>query len=181
MDKELPVFEEKQFLGNNKLSIFIRLTLALFCFVGYYWSENPKPVEVAFIRIGSYPGEYLPNSGDVFFILGVLILAISAALIYILHLHTRVYSDFIILDGFWRARRVKIDLNNIVSVKRLKLKPGTLRGPAYNLHRKGVIRFFSSGNELVELRDKDGIIYRVGSQRAQELYRILSQKVKNRA
>lgn len=180
MEKETPVFEEKQYLGHNKLSIAIRIILALFCFIGYYWSENPKPVEVAFIRIGSYPAEALPNSGQVFFILGVLILALSAALIYILHLHTRVYNDYMILDGFWRARRVKIDLGNVVGIKRLKLKPGTLRSPAYNLHRKGVIRFFSSGNELVELRDKDGIIYRIGSQRAQELYRILNQKVKNR-
>jgi hypothetical protein len=180
MENETTVFEEKQFLGHNKLSIVIRLLLAMFCFVGYYWSENPKPVEVAFIKIGSYPAEALPNSGQMFFLLGVLILVISAALLYILHIHTRVFDHYIILDGFWRARRVKIDLHNIVSVKKLRLKPGTLRSPAYNLHRKGVIRFFSSGNELVELRDKDGIIYRIGSQRATELYRILNQKVKKR-
>lgn len=178
MEKEQPIYEEKQYLGHNKLSIVIRLLLALFCFVGYYWSQNPKPVEVAFFRIGSYPAEDIPNSGQMFFILGVLILAISAALIYVLHIHTRVYSDFMLLDGFWMSRRVKIDLNNIVSVKKLRLKKGTLRSPAYNLHRKGVIRFFSSGNDLVELRDKDGLIYRIGTQRAAELVRILSTKVK---
>jgi hypothetical protein len=181
MEKEIPEFEEKQYLGHNKVSILVRLLLALFCFVGYYWSENPKPVEVAFFRIGSYPAEGLPNSGQMFFILGILIIAISAVLIFVLHIHTRVYSDYIILDGFWTARRVKIDLNTIVMVKKFKLKKGALKSPTYNLHRKGVIRFFSSGLEMVELRDKDGIIYRIGTQRSAELLRILFRKVKNQA
>ena len=178
MREENLYFEEKQYLGSNRLSIFVRMLLALFCFVGYYWSENPKPVEVAFIKIGSYPGEALPHSGQVFFILGVLIVLISAILIYVLHIHTRVYEDHLLMDGFWGSRRVKIDLLNVISVKKIKLKQGTLRSPAYNVHRKGVIRFFSSGSELIELKDKDGIVYRIGSQRAGELHKILSSKVK---
>lgn len=171
-------FEEKQFLGSNKLSIFIRMLIALFCFGGYYWSQNPKPVDIGFIRIGSYPIEPASTSGQMFFILGVMVIALSGALIYVLHLHTRVYNDHILLDGFWRARRVKIDLKNIIAVKKVRLKKGVLVSPAYNLHRKGIIRFFSSGREMVELRDKDGIIYRIGSQRAAELHKLISQRIK---
>ncbi|MBC7862756.1 MAG: hypothetical protein IAF38_07250 [Bacteroidia bacterium] len=171
-------FEEKQYLGSNRMSVIIRTLFILFCFIGYYWSQNPKPVEVGFIHIGSYPIHSIDGSGQMFFILGVLLTIISGILIYVMHLHTRVYKDHILLDGFWRARRVKIDLNNIVSVKKFRLKKGTLVSPAYNLHRKGVIRFFSGSKELIELKDKDGLVYRIGSQRAGELHKILSQMVK---
>jgi hypothetical protein len=173
-------FEEKQYLGSNKLSIFIRMLFSLFCFVGYYWSQNPKPVELGFIRIGSYPLDPVAGSGQMFFILGVMLLILSGVLIYVLHLHTRVYTDHIILDGFWQARRVKIDLNNIVSVKRIRLKKGTLISPAYNLHRRGIIRFFSSGREMIELRDKDGITYRIGTQRSAELLKLLQHLLKRK-
>lgn len=178
MEDKALYFEEKQYLGSNKLSIMIRLLIALFCFAGYYWSQNPKPVEIGFIRLGSYPLAQISEDGRVFFILGVLVILLSCILIYVLHIHTRIYNDHIILDGFWGTRRVKIDLNNIVSVKKMRLKKGVLVSPVYNLYRKGVIRFFSSGREMVELRDKDGTLYRIGSQRAGELLKILQEQLK---
>jgi hypothetical protein len=171
-------FEEKQYLGVNRLSIMIRLLMALFCFGGYYWSQNPKPVDIGIIRIGYYPLGPISENGEVFFILGVFIILLSVALIYVLHIHTRVYENYILLDGFWGARRVKIELHNVVSVKKIKLKKGTLTSPVYNLYRKGIIRFFSSGREMVELRESDGTTYRIGSQRSAELLKILQQALK---
>ncbi len=176
---ENTLYTEKQYLGHNKVSIMIRMMLALFCFVGYYWSENPKAIEVSGIQIRAYPIQHIPNSGQVFFVLGILVLLISASLVHVLHIQTRVYTDHIILDGFWSSRKVKIDLRNIHTVKKLRYKKNTLRRPVYNLHVKGVIKFFTSGDEFVELKDKDGLIYRIGSQHPNELFKIINHQVNN--
>jgi hypothetical protein len=172
-----PEFEEKQYLGNNKLGLVIRLLLALFCFIGYYWSENPKPVSIGVIQIGSYPVENLPDSGLVFFLLGAFLLLLSVVLLYILHIHLRVYEDYLLIDGFFNSRRVKIEMKAIRSLRKIRLKNTLLNSPSYNLHRRGVIRFFSSGNELIELIDKDGLIYRIGTRNSRELARIIAQKL----
>ena len=56
-------FIEKQYLGLNKMSIFRRVSLAIFCFIAYYWRENHE------------------RSGDLFFLMGIfLYLAPLAAL-----------------------------------------------------------------------------------------------------
>lgn len=179
MQEETIIFEERQFLGHNKVSIMIRMVLALFCFVGYYWSENPKPVEISGIYIAPYPVAAIPKSGQLFFMLGVLILLFSALLVQVLHIKTRVYSTYVLLDGFWNARRVKIDLRNIHTVKKMRYKKNSLRRPVYNLHNRGIIRFFTSGNEFVELRDRDGLVYRIGSQRAAELAKAINKVMNN--
>src|SRR5437773_11194369 len=113
------LFEEKQYLGYNKFSIIRRMILSFFCFLAYYWSQNPKPVDVSGIHIGSYPIA-VPHSGELFFILGILILIISGILIFVLHLHTTVTPSTITLIGLWTSRLVKIDTRNIVSVKRIR-------------------------------------------------------------
>ena len=137
------LFEEKQYLGHNKTSTIIRLTIATFCFVAYYWSENPKPISIGAINIGWYPAYNIPNSGKIFFVLGILVLILSAFLINVQHLHTRVYHNSIIIDGFWTSRRVKIDLRNIHTVKKLRYKKNTLRRTVYNLHVKGKKKSFT--------------------------------------
>ena len=166
-------------MGHNRLSIVVRSMLTLFCFVAYYWSENPKPVQVSFVKIGSYPIENTNESGLIFFIIGISILVFSTALTYILHIQTTVYKGFLILDGFWTARKVKIDLKNIVSMRKSRYKKNILRRAVYNLHNKGVIRFYTSGEEFVELIDNDGFTYRIGSQKANELFKTLKSQIKN--
>jgi hypothetical protein len=99
------LFEEKQYMGHNRLSIIWRMILALFCFIGYYWSENPKPVMVSVFYIGSYPIKNIPNSGEIFFLLGLIVLIMSAALTYVLHIHTRIYDVRWFLDSPPRKNR----------------------------------------------------------------------------
>ena len=169
------LFEEKQYLGYNKFSIIRRMILSFFCFGAYYWSQNPKPVDVSGIHIGSYPID-VPHSGELFFLLGIIILIISGLLIFVLHLHTTVTSTNIVLIGLWTRRLVKIDLGNITHVKKVRFGNLNLKQPVYNLHYKGKIRFYSSGNEGVEITDKDGIVYRIGSHRASELMNVLTEK-----
>jgi hypothetical protein len=179
LNKEDIIFDEKQYMGHNRLSMVIRYLLAMFCFMGYYWSENPKPVQVSGFRIGSYPIENITGSGMVFFIVGICILILSAGLTYILHIHTQVYPGILIIDGFWTARKVKIDLLNITSIRKIRYKRNILRRAVYNLHNKGIIRFYTSGEDFIELTDKSGLVYRIGSQKIHELYNTLRQEIKN--
>lgn len=177
MQDEL-LFEEKQYIGYNKWSILWRTVLALFCFLLYYWSENPKAVDVAVIEIPSSPVD--EDSGQLFFLMGLIIMLLSLALIFVLHIHTKVINNNLILDGLWTSRKVKIDLNGIVDVKKVKYSKYLLNRPVYNLHYKNKIRFFTQGNDAIELTDKDGLKYRIGSQKADELKAlILKLKPKN--
>lgn len=177
MTKVELLFEEKQYLGHNRLSIVIRTLLTIFCFLAYYWSENPKPTQVAFFKIGSYPIQNINQSGLIFFILGTSLLILSAGLTYVLHIHTKVYKGYIILDGFWTSRKIKIDLRNIVSLKKGRYKKNILRRTAYNLHNLGIIRFYNSGEGFVELADISGFTYKIGSQKSLELYQVLTKEI----
>ena len=98
-------------------------------------------------------------------------------LTFILHSHTRVFANYIVIDGFWTARRVKINLNTITHIRKSRYKKHIFRRAVYNLHSKGVIRFFTSGNEFVELVDNTGFAYRIGTQKAPELYQILRKQL----
>ena len=154
-------FEEKQNLGYNKLSFLRRIILALFCFLAYYWSEDQN------------------KSGDLFFIIGCGILLLSAVLIFVLHFQTQVRNKSLILDGLWTARKVKIDLNSIEKINKIEYSRFFFNQSVYNLHTKGTIRFFTRGKECVELIDKDGLIYLIGSQKIDELVTVLKNELKS--
>lgn len=155
-------FLEKQYLGLNKMSLSRRITLALFCFVAYYWQDNHD------------------KSGDLFFLLGIIILVVSILLIFVLHFETKVQNGSITLDGLWTTRKVKIDLSSIKTAKKVKYSKYILNRSVYNLHFKGTIRFFTRGNDAVQLTDKDGLVYLIGSQKADELLRIIKQEIKEK-
>ena len=159
-EKEL-LFEEKQYLGYNKLALLRNLVLALFCFVAYYYTENRE------------------EFGDLFFVVGVSILMLSIIFLFVKHLHTRVYKGSIILDGIWTTRKVKIDLGGIIKADKTPYSQYLINNPVYNLHINGVIRFYTMGKDALRLTDKDGMIYLIGSQKAEELYRIIISQLNN--
>lgn len=150
-------YEEKQYIGYNQLSMLRRLLLAMFCFVVYWWKIHNN------------------MNGDLFFWLGLSIIFISIILLFVLHMNIKVYAHSIVLDGLWTTRKVKIDLNNIVKVERKKYSHYHLNNPVFNLHLKGTVRFYTGGNEAVEITDRDGQPYRIGTQRPLELERILNE------
>jgi len=152
-------FTEKQYLGLNKMSLTRRMALAIFCFVAYYWRENHD------------------KGGDLFFFIGITIMVISALLIFVLHFQTKVINGSVILDVLWTSRKVKIDINSLIAVKRVKYSKYILNRAVYNLHLKGTIRFYTRGIDAVELTDKDGLIYLIGSQKAEELTRVIQNKL----
>jgi hypothetical protein len=155
------LFEEKQYLGYNRYALLRNLVLILFCFVAYYYTENRE------------------QFGDLFFVLGVSLLVISIILLFVKHIHTKVYPGSIVLDGIWTTRKVKIDLNGIVKAERVPYSQYHLNNPVYNLHRKGVVKFYTMGKDAVRLTDKDGLVYLIGSQKTEELYRIISSQMKS--
>ena len=152
-------FLEKQYLGLNKMSFIRRMALAIFCFVAYYWRSNHD------------------KGGDLFFLIGIIIMVISVLLIFVLNFKTQVVNGSIILDGLWTSRKVKINISSLVTVKRVKYSKYFLNRAVYNLHLKGIIRFYTRGVEAVELTDKDGLIYLIGSQKASELERVIQNKL----
>ena len=154
-------FIEKQYLGLNKMSLTRRMTLAIFCFVAYYWSETQD------------------KEGELYFFIGIAIMIISILLLFILHFKTQVKNGSIILDGLWTSRKIKIDTRSIVSAKKVQYSKYFFNRAVYNLHLKGTIRFYTRGIDAVELIDKDGLVYLIGSQKAEELTRVIQEKLNN--
>jgi hypothetical protein len=102
----------------------------------------------------------------------------SAALMYVLHMHLRVSHDTLELQGFWTSRVIKIKINNIKSLRKRRYKRNLFRRASYNLHNTGVIRFYTSGEDFVEITDQQGFVYRIGSQRIELLYEVLKKQLK---
>ncbi len=111
------IYEEKQFLGQNRFGRIIRLIFSMLCFLAYYWSENPNPVKVLIIKIGSYPIQHIPHSGTVFFWLGCFIMILSILFNFIYNIHIQIYSDRIFIKGMLTAKQVTVHIKDIKSVK----------------------------------------------------------------
>lgn len=157
MTQEQPLFEEKQYLGYNQLSMVWRLSLALFCFGLYWWKKQHG------------------QNGDLFFLLGIIIIVISILLLFVLHMKISVFKNRIELDGLWTSRKVNIELKNIVKIERKKYSKYHLNNPVFNLHLKGLVRFYTGGNEAVEITSRSGEPYRIGTHRPKEFETILRQ------
>ena len=140
-------------------------------------SIKPLVRRISFREISPLNARKIHNemNGDLFFWLGMSIIFISIVLLFILHIKISVYKNSIVLDGLWTTRKVKIDLDSIVKIERKKYSHYHLNNPVFNLHLKGTIRFYTGGNEAVEITDRDGQPYRIGTQKPTELERILKE------
>ncbi|MBB5396314.1 MULTISPECIES: hypothetical protein [unclassified Mucilaginibacter] len=154
------VFIEKQYLGREWIPITIRLVLAMFCFAAYFFTDERE------------------RNGDLLAIVGFVIIIISIIMGFLLHFSTRVINKSILLDGLWSTRRVKIDLNSIVKVEKGSYSRYLFNNPVYNLHTKGTIRFYAAGNDAIHLTDRDGLVYIIGSQHANEFLRAIKSEMK---
>ena len=137
------------------------MVLALFCFLSFYWSENTNDAI---------------DSAKFAVLLSVAIVVISAILVFILHFRTRVINGSLILDGLWTARKVKIDLSSR-KVSKIKYSRFFFNRAVYNLHLKGAIHFYTRGKECIQLTDKDGLKYLIGSQKPSELILVIKEQL----
>jgi hypothetical protein len=90
-----------------------------------------------------------------------------------------VENKHVILDGLWTTKQVKIDLNQIVKVKKETYSNFLFNNPVYNLHKNGTVRFYSSGKDAIVLTDRDGLEYFIGTQRPNEMYMVIQQEMKS--
>jgi hypothetical protein len=151
---------EKQYIGRDYIRICIRLVMAAFCFGAYVYERDRD------------------NTQDLFIVVGFGIIGISILLLFLIQYSITVENRSVIIDGLWTAKRVKIDLNSIVSVRKDTYSNYLFNNPVYNLHRKGSIRFYSSGKDAVVLTDRDGLEYYIGTQRPNELYLVIQSEMK---
>jgi len=159
------IFEEKQYLGLNKYSIYRRSILMVFLLVIYYFSEHREQLEVSD-----------QNEGLLLLLAGAIVV-FSIGLLFVLHLHTVVREDCIVLNGFWTARKVKISFSRIQHIETIRYSRYFFNRPVYNLHSKGKIKFYTRGSEAVKLTDEDGLVYIIGTQRAGELAEVIRNQL----
>ena len=95
-----------------------------------------------------------------------------------LHFETKVVNGSIILDGLWTSRKIKINILSLISVKKVSYSKYFINRAVYNLHVKGTIRFYTRGNDAVELIDRDGLVYLIGSQKSEQLSKLINNKIK---
>ena len=154
-------FLEKQYIGRDYIRIAIRLVMAAFCF-GVYVYERDRD-----------------NTVDLFLVVGFGIIGVSIILLFLIQYKTTVENKTVILDGLWTTKKVEIDLNSIVSVKKSDYNNFMFNNPVYNLHKKGTIRFYSSGKDAIVLTDRDGLEYYIGTQRPNEMYLVIKEEMKS--
>jgi hypothetical protein len=155
-------FLEKQYIGRDYIRIAIRLLMAAFCF-GVYVYERDRD-----------------NTVDLFLVVGFGIIGVSIILLFLIQYKTVVENKMLILDGLWTTKKIKIDLNSIVKVEKTTYSNYVFNNPVYNLHKKGTIRFYSSGKDAIKLTDRDGLEYFIGTQRPNEMYLVIKEEMKSR-
>lgn len=134
--------------------------MAAFCFGAYVYERDRD------------------NTQDLFLVVGFGIIGISIILLFMIQYKIIIHNKSMIIDGLWTAKKVKIDLNSIVNVRKDTYSNYLFNNPVYNLHRKGSIRFYSSGKDAVVLTDRDGLEYYIGTQRPNELFLVIQAEMK---
>lgn len=152
---EQPIYEEKQYLGFNRLSMMRRLLMTLFSF-GVYWWKKMNGLD-----------------GDLFFWLGMSIILLSILLLFVLHIRIRVFAQRLEINGLWTGKPVVIQLKDIRSVVRTRYSKYHLNNPVFNLKWKGMVKFYTDGEEAVEITDRSGMPFRIGTHTPGKLEGIL--------
>lgn len=156
----MPVFTESQYLGRDYVRISIRLVVILLCLIAYFATEQRER-----------------DTAHIFLLVGLAVVVASIVMFFLLHYRTVVQNKSIIISGLWTTRLVKIDLNSIVKVDHIAYGPYLINNPVYNLHKRGTIRFYAGGKHAVELTDRDGLIYVIGTQFPEKLVHIIKAAV----
>jgi hypothetical protein len=152
-------FDEKQYLGYNKASLSMRIFLAIFCFTLAWFTDSPA------------------INGGLLFLLGIVILAVSVILLFVTHLRTQINNDKLILTRMLRTYKLVIDISELQKVEKIKYSKYLINYPAYNLHYKNTIRFYTGGDFAVKLVMKDGPEYIIGTQQPDRFAEQLEAKI----
>jgi hypothetical protein len=135
--------------------------MAAFCFAAYVYERDRD------------------HTVDLFLVVGFGIIGVSILLLFLVHYKVRIENKSVVIDGLWTSKKVKIDLNSIVDVRKATYSNYFFNNPVYNLHRNGSIRFYSSGSDAIVLTDRDGLEYYIGTQRPNEMFLFIQTEMKN--
>ena len=153
---------EKQYIGRDYIRISIRLIMVAFCF-GIYLYER----------------DYHDNTVDLFLVAGFGILGVSIIMLFMIQFKTVIENKKIVLSGLWTTKKVVIDLNEVVDIRKSTYSKFFFNNPVYNLHKGKTVRFFSSGRDAVVLKHKNGLEYFIGTQRPNEMYLVLRNELES--
>lgn len=154
-------FIEKQYIGRDYIRISIRLIMAAFCFAVYVYERDRD------------------NTVDLFLVVGFGIIGVSIILLFMVQYKTVIENKKVRIGGLWTAKKVEIDLNKIVDIRKATYSRFFFNNPVYNLHKNGTVRFFSSGKDAIVLTDRDGLEYYIGTQRPNEMYLVLQNEMRS--
>ena len=159
---ERPAYIEKQYIGRDYIRICIRLVMSAFCFAAYVYERDRDRTQ------------------DLYLVVGFGIIGVSIALLFLIQYKIVIENKRIVIDGLWTATRVEIDLSTIKNVRKDVYSNYFFNNAVYNLHRKGSIRFYSSGKDVVVLTDAEGFEYYIGTQRPNEMYLVIQEEMRRR-
>ncbi|WP_285010635.1 hypothetical protein [Pedobacter faecalis] len=156
-------FFEKQYVGRDYIRTCIRLIMAAFCFAAYVYERDRDRTQ------------------DLFLVVGFGIIGVSIALMFVIHYKTTIGDNQLTISGLWPTKKVVIDLDTIVNVRKDTYSRYFFNNPVYNLHRKGSLRFYSSGKDAVVLTDATGFEYYIGTQRPNEMFLVIQAEIEKHA
>lgn len=159
-DTPKPLFDERHYIGYNKSTLSLRMFLALFCFVSYYYTDIPEV------------------NGDLLFFLGVVILAISVLLLFVTHIHTVVTPSVVRLTGVFGAGKVEIPMERVRKAEVVPYSKYIINNPVFNLHRNGEVRFYTGGSQALRITMDDGKSFLIGTHKPEAFLNVITEQIK---
>jgi hypothetical protein len=148
---------ERQYLGFNRFGLVRRMVIAIFCLVFYFVSD-----------------ESVLNR-NLFFYIGLFVLALSAGALLMKHLETSLLDGKLKIKGTMTSKEVEFEVTELQSVQVLPYSRFVMNRPMFNLHRRGQLRFYTHGTMAVRFTLKDGQVVKLGTQRPEALKDALSK------
>jgi len=99
-------------------------------------------------------------------------------LLFVTHIHTSIFQGYILLAGSLGNRKVKVPLDSIVNAEKTNYSSYIINNPVYNLHRSGVIKFYTGGKDAIRLTDREGMQYLIGTHKPEEFLRVVREQIK---
>ena len=84
-------------------------------------------------------------------------------IVFVLHFRTEVNKIQLLM--VYGQQKIKINIDHLVGVNRVKYSKFIFNRTVYNLHFNKKIRFYTRGEYAIELVDKDGLVYLIGSRK----------------
>ena len=150
-------YDEKQSLGYNSYSNSRRTVLAIFCFVAYYYTENRS------------------DDADLLFVVGIFILVLSLALLFVTYLRISLTETEITLSNLWNNKKIKLPYSEIQSIESTIYSKYHLNNPAFNVHQAGQIKFYAAGSLAVKIGLNNGDSYLIGSYHPDRIIQIVKE------